>query len=204
VNPSPNADGKSFGMTSMSIYRNRKIVTSLLLASLAGLAPTVSRAQQRPAAQAAQVAAVAPMPGQAGIDRMVWSTMAAIDNANTTGNYSVLRDTAAPAFQSVNDLAKLTAIFAKLRGSGIDLSETLLLTPVFRTPPRLIQSGLLQVQGSFGMRPAAVNFELLYQWTVGRWRLFGVGIGVVPSPTEQASNGVTRPVAASPPPRRSP
>jgi hypothetical protein len=60
----------------------------------------------------------------------------------------------------------------------------LLVAPLFRAPPRLIQPGLLQVQGSFPLRPVALDFEILYQWTGGQWRMFGVAISTGRLPTE--------------------
>lgn len=120
-----------------------------------------------------------PVPGEMELARLVWSTMSAIGQANETGNYSVLRDLSAPGFQIANDQSKLTQIFAGLRSSGVDLSVTLLATPVYRVPPRMVQPGTLQLVGTFGLRPQSVNFELLYQWTSGKWRLFGVGVAPI-------------------------
>ncbi len=128
------------------------------------------------------------MPSDLELARLIWATMAAVGQANETGNYSVLRDLSAPGFQAANDQSKLTQIFAGLRASGIDLTTTLLATPVYRVPPRMAQPGLLQVAGTFGLRPQSVNFEMLYQWSGGKWRLFGVAVvpiatASLPAPT---------------------
>jgi hypothetical protein len=132
-------------------------------------------------AQQAAPAAVAPaaIPGEMELARLVWSTMSAIGQANETGNYSVLRDLSAPGFQAANDQSKLTQIFAGLRANGIDLSITLLATPVYRPAPRMVQPGTLQLAGTFGLRPQSVNFEMLYQWTGGKWRLLGVAVAPI-------------------------
>ncbi len=153
----------------------------------------VIAAQPAIAQQAAPVAApaTAPMPSEIELARLVWSTMAAVGQANETGNYSVLRDLSAPGFQAANDQSKLTQIFAGLRTSGIDLSVTLLATPIYRAPPRMAQPGLLQLTGTFGLRPQSVNFEMLYQWIGGKWRLFGVAI--VPIATATLPAPVTPP-----------
>ena len=47
-----------------------------------------------------------------GVLILVRSSLLALDHANKTGNYKVLRDISAPGFQ-VNDAAKLSEIFAK-------------------------------------------------------------------------------------------
>jgi hypothetical protein len=142
--------------------------------------PVLAQSAPQPAPLAA-----APMPSEMELARLVWSTMAAVGQANDTGNYSVLRDLAAPGFQAANDQAKLTQIFAGLRASGIDLSITLLAVPIYRTAPRMTQPGMIQMAGTFGLRPQSVNFEMLYQWSSGKWRLFGVAIspvGAAPAP----------------------
>ena len=130
-----------------------------------------------------------PVPGSLELAKLVWTTMAAIDHANQSGNYSVLRDISAPGFQLNNDAAKLAQIFSGVRATGIDLSNTLLLAPTYTAPPA-ITNGVMRVQGYFGLRPTAVAFDLYYQWAGGRWRLFGVSINprsiasIQPTPTE--------------------
>lgn len=170
----------------MALHRYPTVTA--LLAAVAGvtLASTALAQQSPPPVPpvTAPAPAATPMPATPDIDRMVWTTMATVHGAITSGNYSVLRDVAAPGFQAANDTTKLAAIFARLRADGIDLSRTLLVTPVFRAPPRLIQPGLLQVQGSFPLRPTALDFEILYQWTGGQWRMFGVAISTGRLPTE--------------------
>jgi hypothetical protein len=158
------------------------------------LAATPVLAQQA-AAPPSPVASNVPLPGELELAKMIWSTMAAVDHANRAGNYSVLRDLSAPGFQINNDAAKLTQIFASLRSSGIDLSNTLLLAPTYRGQPRMVQPDILQVQGFFGLRPTAISFDLYYQWVQGRWRLFGVSIN--PAQIAAVQPGVPAPV---PPP----
>lgn len=130
-----------------------------------------------PAAQSAAPAiSSVPVPDSLELAKLVWSTIAAIDHANLAGNYSVLRDLSAPGFQINNDAARLAEIFASLRSSRIDLSNALLLAPTYRVPATIVSPGMMRVQGSFGLRPVAIDFDLVFQWVTGRWRLFGVGI----------------------------
>lgn len=151
------------------------------LAALALILASAAVAQQPSQPPASSV----PVPGELELAKLIWSTMAAVDHANQAGNYSVLRDLAAPGFQINNDAAKLTQIFASLRASGVDLSNTLLLAPTYRGPPRMAQPGVLQVRGYFGLRPTAINFDLYYQWINGKWRLFGVSIVPAQIATQQ-------------------
>jgi hypothetical protein len=182
-------------------FHHYPTVAALLTAAASMTLASATMAQQVPQPGPQVIAPVlpaTPMPGAADIDRLVWTTMATVHGAITTGNYSVLHDGAAPGFQAANDTTKLAAIFARLRAGGIDLSRTLLVMPVFRAPPRLLQPGLLQVQGSFALRPVAVDFEMLYQWSGGEWRMFGVAIATTRLPT---APGAT-PAAVPPPAKR--
>ena len=145
----------------------------LLLAALLlpiSIGPAAAQAP-RPAA------AVNAIPDQAGLARMVWSTMAAVDHANKTGNYSVLRSLGSPDFQAVNGAPALSRIFASLRERGVNLSDTLSIEPSYELAA--LEGGMLRLRGAFRMRPQAVQFDLLYQWNQG-WMLNGIAVRTVP------------------------
>ncbi len=170
-----------------------------MMAGALSLAAVPAFAQQAPRPPASAV----PVPGELELAKMIWSTMAAVDHANQAGNYSVLRDLAAPGFQINNDPARLAEIFASLRASRIDLSNTLLLAPTYLSAPQMVQPDVLRVQGYFGLRPTAINFELFYQWVSGRWRVFGVSISPASIATQQPGPPVVAQPAQKPaPPKR--
>jgi hypothetical protein len=145
---------------------------------------------------AAQAPVPAPVANQAGvpdpivINKLVWSAMAALDQANQTGNYSVLRDLGAPSFQSNNSAATLGGIFQALRGQQVDLGYTLVVAPAYQFPPAIVQGGLLRVRGTFPLRPAPIGFDLLFQNISGQWRIFG--IAVAPIVAQPPQSGSTR------------
>ena len=137
-------------------------------------------------------AAIMPVPGELELSKLIWSTMTAVDHANVAGNYSVLRDLSAPGFQINNDPARLAEIFAPIRATRIDLSNTLLLAPTYTAAPAMVNEGVLRVQGYFGLRPTAIGFDFYYQWVQGRWRLFGVSITPRPIASEQPAGTPSR------------
>ena len=116
------------------------------------------------------------MPDTLTVHKLVWSTMAAVDQANQTGNYSVLRDLGAPGFQANNSPATLGGVFTNIRNQNIDLGYTLVTSPVFEFPPAIVQGGLLRVRGVFPLRPTPIGFDLLFQSIGGQWRLFGLAV----------------------------
>jgi hypothetical protein len=141
---------------------------ALAWAAVPAIAQTGAPAQAGPPAQGVVV------PDGLTVNKLIWSTMAALHHANITGNYSVLRDLGAPSFQSSNSAATLAGVFQALRTQQIDVSNTLLVAPNFDFAPTLIQGGLLRVRGNFPLRPNPIGFDLLFQPFEGQWRLFGL------------------------------
>lgn len=150
-------------------------------AALAHLLPTALALIHPPALGQARPASALPAPAQAPAPdhlaslRLLWGIMAAVDHANRTGNYSVLRDLGTAEFQARNNPANLAAIFAGLRERNIDLSDTLIVTPVWQMPPTMIQTRVLRLRGSFPLRPASILFDLLFAWD-GGWRLEAIAV----------------------------
>ena len=154
-----------------------------LVLALAAL-PTAAFGQARQRAPAAQPAAsapaAAPVPDQRSAMRMTWSMLAAVDHANRTGNYSVLRDLGTPAFQANNNPARLATIFAALREQGLDLSDTFVVTPNWEFEPVMVSPNVLRLRGAFPLRPSAILFDLLFSWDRG-WRLEAIAVQAAPA-----------------------
>jgi hypothetical protein len=159
----------------------------ILMASCAGVVA------QQPPAQHAQ-----PAPTPANIDRngvlmLVRSSILALDQANKTGNYTVLRDLGAPGFQA-NTAAKLAEIFASQRNDKLDLSGVAVIDPQLTVLPEIEANGMMRLAGFFPSMPSQVNFELIFAPVDGQWRLFGMGVNlgqaapVAPAQQPAASN----------------
>ena len=163
----------------------------------------------------AEARAQAPKPAQ--IDRngvliLIRSSLLALDQANKTGNYTVLRDIGAPGFQS-NSAARLGEIFAKLRNDNLDLSGVAVIDPQLNLLPQIEANGLMHMAGFFPSVPTQVNFDLAFAPVNGQWRLFGISISIgqsvpaAPAPPEPpvaqkqpAANGAKQSAAAKPAP----
>jgi hypothetical protein len=169
-------------------------------AAILAVSGVPAAAQQAPVISTPPPISAQPVPGELELTKLIWSTMVAVDHANRSGNYSVLRDNAATGFQIANDPARLTQIFAGLRASRIDLSTTLLLAPGYLEAPQLISADAFRVRGYFALRPTAINFDLTFQWERGTWRLFG--ISVVPRPMTVEPAVPAKPQQPPPQPRR--
>jgi hypothetical protein len=134
------------------------------------------------AAVTAAGAAHAQQPKPAQIDRngvliLVRTTLLALDQANKTGNYTVLRDLAAPGFQ-VNTAARLAEIFAGHRRDNLDLSGVAVIDPQLTVLPQIEANGMMRMAGFFPSVPKQVNFELAFAPVDGQWRLFGISVAL--------------------------
>jgi hypothetical protein len=107
---------------------------------------------------------------------LIRSTLLTLNDANRSGNYSVLRDLAAPDFQARYTAADLAQIFSDLRRRKFDLHGAALLAPKFSAIPALDQNGMLRLTGFFQTHPQQTNFDLLFQLVAGEWRLDGISI----------------------------
>ena len=157
-------------------------------------APQAPEAQQPfKVAQASDPPQSAPRPAQIdrnGVIILIREALLALDQANKTGNYSVLRDLGSPSFQN-NNPARLAEIFAKQRNENVDLSGVAVIDPQLTLLPQIEASGLLHMTGFFPSVPTQVNFDLAYAAVNGQWRLFGISVAL----------GRTEPVAPAPPPQ---
>lgn len=144
-------------------------------------------------------------PKPANIDRngvlmLVRSTLLALDHANKTGNYTVLRDIAAPGFQAGNNAARLGDIFAKLRNDKLDLSGVAVIDPQLSLLPQIEANGMMHMAGFFPSVPSQVNFELIYAPVEGQWRLFGISVSIGQAAPAAPDPPATPPPAAKQPP----
>ena len=132
---------------------------------------------------------------------LIKSTIMALQHANQTGNYSVLRDLGTPVFRERFDQAQLTAIFSTLRSRGVNLSTVLFLTPNLAKQPDITEGRQLHIVGDFPTQPLQIQYEMLFLQIDGVWRIDGMAVDAVPV---QASAGVAAPAPASPAPQPKP
>jgi hypothetical protein len=178
---------------------------ALIIASalVAVTATSVATEEQRPAQPAA-----APQQQQLPVSLeqalyLIRSTLLTLNDANRTGNYTVLRDLAAPDFQAANTAADLAQNFTDLRRRKFDLFTVALAAPQLTAAPALDGSGMLRLTGFFPTRPQQINFDLLFQNTAGQWRLFGISVAT-PQVAAQPQPEPPKPAPPAAPPKNGP
>jgi hypothetical protein len=165
------------GLDGRLISYVRAFVFGLVLLSVTAIG--VATEEQRPAQ--APVPAAAPQQQQLPVPLeqalyLIRSTLLTLNDANRTGNYTVLRDLASPDFQNKNTAADLSDSFADLRRRHFDLFSVALAAPQLASAPALDGNGMLRLTGFFPTRPQQINFDLLFQNVGGQWRLFGISV----------------------------
>lgn len=157
------------------------------------LAPVSAPAQTAPAKPPAKTAAAAPatpaaavsVPNSLGAAKLVTGALIAVDQANKTGNYSVLLGLGSAGFQASNSSVSLGASFGVFRQRQIDLSDVLVLSPTYEIPPTMITPDTVRIRGRFSLPRGVLGFDLLYKWDRG-WRLDAIALAPPVEPAAPA------------------
>ncbi len=158
--------------------RKRRFATIALSLYVAGVClASAALTNSARAEQAAKPASIE----RPGVLILVRSSLLALDHANKTGVYTVLRDLGSPQFQT-NTAARLSDIFAGQRRDKLDLSAVAAVDPQLSTPPQIDPNGMLRLVGFFPAGQQQLNFDLSFAPVNGQWRLFGISAGLGPSP----------------------
>ncbi len=168
---------------------------ALAFALTLGAQPAAADQQGRPAA-----ASAAPKPGEMQMSAVtltviIKDAIIALNQANATGNYSVLRDMGTPVLRESFDQTALAAAFVNLRARKIDLSPAYFLSPNLTKKPELNKDNELVLVGLFPTQPLQIQFELRFMQLDGRWRLAGIAVDAVPPSASQASAAASAPPA---------
>ena len=127
---------------------------------------------------------------------LIRETLLALDQANKTGNYTVLRDLGSRRPSRPTRRRKLGEIFASQRHDNLDLSGVAVLEPQLSLLPQIEANGLLHMSGVFPSAPEQVNFDVAFAPVNGQWKLFGISVGL-------AHTGPSAPPAPPPPAAKS-
>lgn len=112
-----------------------------------------------------------------------------------------------------NSTRKLSEVFTDLRNHNFDLSAVVLLQPKLLHKPEINDRGMLRLTGFFPTQPERLNFDLMYQFVEGQWRLFGIAADTAHvssaapasvAPKKQSEAEPSRIAPAAAPPDRQP
>lgn len=162
---------------------NIKCLASVLLAiylssATGGLAQNNGHAQDSGSSSknASGERAATKLPNPVTMNLLIRSTLIALNNANKSGNYSVLRDLGAPAFQQLNTAASLAEQFQRLRKTNVDFAPIFYFHPNLSSNPAIESNRFLRLKGYMPTKPSRINFDLLFQRTKSDWLLVAIKV----------------------------
>ncbi|MFT0859397.1 hypothetical protein [Ancylobacter sp. G4_0304] len=155
-----------------------------------------------PTVPASTAQGVLQVPPPAVLLALLRGTLAAVNQANVTGNYSVLRDLGAPAFRENYNAAELADRFRPWRENALDFAAILLLDAKLSRAPSIDKDGVLRLAGYFPTAPLRIGFDLGFQAIGGNWRLSTIAVDA--RPQEASDAPAAKAPAASPATARAP
>lgn len=142
------------------------------------------------------------MPAADVLVMMVRAALTAVNQANFTENYSVLRAMTTPQLQTRLSAEQLGKAFVDLRKQNLDLSPALVLAPEFTEMPKLTSAGALMLKGIFPSRPLRINFAIEYLPIDGFWMIDQLSVSAsradAPLVAQAPAPQVPAPQAATP------
>ncbi len=118
---------------------------------------------------------------------LVRSTLLTLNDANQSGNYTVLRDLASREFQIRNTSADLALVFADMRRSNLSLFSVMLLSPQLSGTPDIDADGHLRISGYVPTSPQQVKFDLVFEASSRQWKLLSLNIATAPVQASSAA-----------------
>ncbi len=159
------------------------LLGGLVLFSAPYLAPTAAIAQTE-AEETSLRPAITNENDLTFVNTLVKSTLIALNQANLTADYSVLRSLGSVGFQENNTEADLFLAFQPIREFGVDFGGIVEFAPIFSVQPTLDAQNNLRVVGYFETSPI-IEFDVRYQLVNGSFVNDGLTVGIRPVETEE-------------------
>lgn len=113
---------------------------------------------------------------------LVRTALLTVNDALQTGNFTVLRDKAAPSFRDGTTPTSLGKSLDSLAQQRIDLSAVAIIAPQLTDLPVIDKDSRLRLKGHFPGQPVGIAFDLTFEVVNGSWRLFALSIGLAKTP----------------------
>ncbi|HEY7608256.1 MAG TPA: hypothetical protein VIF14_03410 [Alphaproteobacteria bacterium] len=114
------------------------------------------------------------------LEVMVKAALMTFNDANLTGNYTVMSARLHPEFRQQVPPDRLASIFAAFRTNKISIAPLLAHKLVFSEPPSIDTNGLLIAKGQLETRPWRTTFDLAWRRDGDQWWLWKINVRVRP------------------------
>jgi hypothetical protein len=116
------------------------------------------------------------VPTERGLELLVKTSLLSFNDANITGNYTVLHDKLSKPFRQEFPPERLKEAFKDFSEKNIDIELVAVLKPTYEPAPAIDSEGKLVVRGYFPTEPIKVNFNLAFIPSDGAWKLIRLNV----------------------------
>ncbi len=107
---------------------------------------------------------------------LVKTTLMTFNDANLTGNYSVLFDKSSKAFRSQVTAEKLSEAFKVFRTKNVNLESIVADEIDSSKDPKIDGDGVLRLTGRFKDEDKKISFDLKFVNEDGVWKILGLNV----------------------------
>ena len=132
------------------------------------------------AGQAAQ--AQNKVPSDRALEALVKTSLLTFNDANVTGNYTVLHAKLSGPFRQQFPPESLKETFKEFNTKHVDFDIIAAMQPAYEPRPTVDGDGKLLVKGTFPTEPSRLFFELDYIPSDGEWKLIRINVKVGSKP----------------------
>ena len=125
---------------------------------------------------AAQAQNMNKVPTERGLEVLVKTSLLSFNDANITGNYTVLHDKLSKPFRQEFPPERLKEAFREFSEKNVDIELVAVLKPTYEPAPAIDSEGKLVVRGYFPTEPIRVNFNLAFIPSDGEWKLIRLNV----------------------------
>ncbi len=111
-------------------------------------------------------------------EKLIKTYLLTFNDANLTGNYTVLHAKLAKPFRDQFNPDKLKQAFKSFADQKVDLGIVAAKQPIAATPTKIDNRGALVVRGYFDTAPSRVLYELDFVPSEGEWKPLMIHVNV--------------------------
>ena len=120
------------------------------------------------------------VPTERALEALVKGSLLTLNDANVTGNYSVMHAKLSRPFREQFSVEKFRAAFKQFRVENTDYDIIAAMAPTYDPKPAIDKDGTLVVKGTFPTEPSRVRFDLEFIPSEGEWKLITIQVKMVP------------------------
>jgi len=116
------------------------------------------------------------VPSERALEALVKTTLLTFNDANVTGNYTVLHAKLSKPFRDKFSAERLKEVFKVFHEKRIDFDLIAAKQPIASKPATVNDSGVLMLHGHFDATHSSVNYELDFIMSDGEWKLIRINV----------------------------